>query len=459
MCVIMNILIYNMCKEGNTLIKSTILLIDDNERICSSLCENFKETGYITFSSLNMTDAINIFNTKDIEVVILDLRLGKESGLDILKKIKALNPAVPIIMITGYASVESAIESMKLGAFDYVQKPINFSRLQRIVENAVKMYKTNQENLKFKKILYNENIETKTYNLHMKDLYERIKKLAVINIPILIIGESGTGKEHIAESIHNNSSFTEKEMLKINCASFPESLLDNELFGHDKGAYTGADSTFKGVFERADGSSIFLDEIGDMPLYIQSKILRVLQNNEIRRLGGKETIKINVRFIAATNKNITELIDEKNFREDLYYRLNTAIIRVPPLRERKEDIQILSELFLKEFAKENSSIVKKISDEVLSVFYQYNWPGNVRELKNTINYAASLSKEDYITVFDLPETFNKPNILSSEERAEQDKILIINTLKMTNDNKKRTAEILKISRKTLYNKLERYGLK
>jgi DNA-binding NtrC family response regulator len=439
--------------------KSTILVIDDNLKICSSLCDNFMENGYNIFSAQSMTEALNIYNTNDIDAVILDLKLGEENGIDVLKKIKALNAITPIIIITGYSSVESTIDSMKLGAYDYIQKPINFGRLKRIIENAIIMSKTKKENFNIKNKFYNTSIMVDTMNEKMKDLYSRIKKLSVANIPILILGESGTGKEHISDFIHSNSINAGKELFKINCTSFPESLLDNELFGHDKGAYTGAETLFKGIFERADGSTLFLDEIGDMPLYIQSKILRVQQNNEIRRLGGKETININLRIIAATNEDIEQLIAEKKFREDLYYRLNTAMINIPPLRERKEDIPSLSNILLKEFALANSTSTKYLSDEVLSIFYQYEWPGNVRELKNAINYAASLSKEDYISFYDLPETFKKSFKSSNETQEDYEKKLIINTLKFTNDNKKRTSEILKICRKTLYNKLGKYGLK
>jgi transcriptional regulator with PAS, ATPase and Fis domain len=241
---------------------------------------------------------------------------------------------------------------------------------------------------------------------------------------------------------------------------FPETLLDNELFGHEKGAYTGADSQFKGVFERADKSSLFLDEIGDMPLTIQAKILRTLQNHEIRRLGGNHTIMVNVRFIAATNKDLEELIKENRFRNDLFYRLNTAMLYLPPLRERKEDIPLLVEYFLSEYSNTNSTGVEKISDVVLEKFLDYHWPGNVRELKNAVNYAAAISSKDYISIEDLPPNFTpvERNKLSDNVREEMEKNLIIKMLQKANYNKKKAAELLNISRKTLYNKLEKYGI-
>jgi two-component system, NtrC family, response regulator AtoC len=285
-------------------------------------------------------------------------------------------------------------------------------------------------------------------------------KLADTDLPILIVGESGTGKELVADFIHQNSSRKVYNLEKINCASLPETLLDNELFGHEKGAYTGADAVFKGVFERAHNSSLFLDEIGDMPLAIQSKILRALQNNEIRRLGGKDTLEIDVRFIAATNKDLQSLIHENYFREDLFYRLNAAMVSIPPLRKRKEDILLLVNHFLEEIYRENKQSRASFSEEVESLFNEYSWPGNIRELKNVVKYAATVTNGTIIYLKDLPPyLFNNSSeygALNIKDNVEKE--LIIKILKETNFNKKRTAEILNICRKTLYNKMEKFGI-
>jgi two-component system response regulator AtoC len=295
---------------------------------------------------------------------------------------------------------------------------------------------------------------------HMKEILNKAKRLACTDLPVLIIGENGTGKEIMADYLHTLSPRSCRKMVKINCAAFPENLLDNELFGHERGAYTGADSAFKGVFERADESTLFLDEISDMSSAIQAKILRVLQNCEIRRIGGDKTIKINVRFIAASNKNLESFIALKRFREDLYYRLNAASIRIPPLRERKADIPLLIDCFLKEFGTSNSKDIRGVDEKALQILQTYDWPGNVRELKNTVNYAAAISMKDIIGVEDLPTYLSH---LTEEQsayniREETERNLIIKMLKKMDNNKKRTAEVLNISRKTLYNKLDKYGL-
>jgi DNA-binding NtrC family response regulator len=288
-------------------------------------------------------------------------------------------------------------------------------------------------------------------------LRNKMEKLAVTDLPILIGGESGTGKEVFADYIHAASSRSAKPMVKVNCVALPESLLDNELFGHEKGAYTGADSAFKGLFETADGSSLFLDEIGDMPLGIQAKILRTLQNNEIRRLGGSATIKVDVRFIAATNKDLVDLTRKNLFREDLYYRLNAAVLSVPPLRERKRDIPLLVEHFLADRAVDRR---KELAPEVAARFQAYDWPGNVRELKNVVNYATAMSSNERIEMEDLPVHFLGDGYAAgpTDIRQEMERDLIVRTLQSTKYNRSRTADILNMSRKTLYSKMTKYGL-
>ncbi len=446
--------------QKEDIMKGNLLIVDDKEKLYESLAQIFEPIGYKTFYARNTREAISAFRENSIHVVLLDIMLGEESGLDCLKKLRKINKNIPIIMITGYASVDSAVESMKLGAYDYVKKPLDFERLLKIIENAMKLSSLSEENEILKDRIMEFSPKICFVDKRMIELHERAKKLAATELPILIVGENGTGKEMLADFIHANSMRNTRKMQKINCASFPESLLDNELFGHEKGAYTGADSLFQGVFERANKSTLFLDEIGDMPLSIQSKILRVLQNNEVRRLGGKETLTIDVRFIAATNKNLEEMKRNNQFREDLYYRLNTAIISIPPLRERKDDIPVLADFFLKEYAAANSLNKKSLSDAVIDVLMSYHWPGNVRELKNTINYACAISTGDVIGGEDLPPFFNKIEAVETAGniREEMEKMLIIKTLQKMNYNKRKAAELLDMSRNTLYSKLEKYGI-
>ena len=299
-----------------------------------------------------------------------------------------------------------------------------------------------------------------TANREMISLLANAEKFAVTDLPILICGENGTGKELIVDFIHARSSRRTFRMLKMNCAAFPESLLDNELFGHEKGAYTGAEAAFKGVFEQAHKNSLFLDEIGEMPLPIQTKILRAIQNREIRRIGGSEVITVDVRFITSTNKDLPALIAEKKFREDLFYRLNTVVLKIPPLRERKDDIPLLVEHFLNEFATVHAKPVLSASDELIGKLFDFNWPGNVRELKNTVYYAAAIASRDSIDIDDLPAGMlsydsSRP---SDNIREEMERNLILKILKKSNNNKKMAAELLNVSRNTLYNKMKKYGL-
>ena len=439
--------------------KRNILVIDDKIKICQSLAQNFDQRGYQTFFETTEEKALALFSKYAINVVLLDIMLGEQNGLEVLQELLLIKPDIPVIMITGYGSIDTAVQSIKLGAFDYVTKPLDFEKLFNIVESAANMSGPSEEKPHRKKHI-GDPPKIITQHKKMLELCAKAKKLAATDLPILLTGENGTGKEIIADFIHMHSSRNTRKMLKINCAAFPETLLDNELFGHERGAYTGADTAFKGVFERAHGSSLFLDEIGDMSLTIQAKILRTLQHHEIRRIGGERTITVNVRFIAATNRDPEELIAAKKFREDLFYRLNTAILYLPPLRERKEDIPLFVEHFLSEYSRMNSTHVKKVSDEVLEIFLDYHWPGNVRELKNAVNYAAAISSNDVIEIDALPPHFSpvEPPNISDNIREDVEKTLILKMLQKANYNKTRTAELLKMSRKTLYNKLEKYGI-
>ncbi len=428
--------------------EKTILLVDDNISIYKSLSPLLLEKGFYCLYAGNFEEAARHYSSSSVDLTLLDIRLGDEDGMSILKKLLSYNTDIPIIMITAFGTIETAVQAIQFGAKNYIQKPINFKKLFTIIEKHLQTAEENSNVL-------NVNDSVFSLNSEMQEIIEKVKVLATSDIPILIQGESGTGKEVLADFIHKNSQHRGKKAVKINCSSFNESLLENELFGHEKGAYTGAGDLFKGVFERADKSTLFLDEIGDMPLSLQAKILRAIQNKEIRRLGGKEDLNIDVRFIAATNKDLPEMIKEKTFRKDLYYRLNTATVILPPLRDRIEDIEHLSAIFIK---KKGSN--KHLSKETTLLFKTFSWPGNIRELENVINYALVLARNDEIRINDLPPYLNTketPYSLSIKKNNEEE--LILKALKTTNNHKSAAAQLLGISRKTLYNKMKHYEIR
>ena len=436
-----------------------LLIVDDNEKLCRMLVRSFAERGINAVYATTAKNGLSLFTNLGVGVVILDIMLRNASGIDLLRTMLELNADTRIIMITGFSSVDSAITALKTGAFDYIPKPVKFEKLLSVVENARTVNNLQAQNRELRRRIASPRTEIITRNITMHTTIDRAKKLARTNIPILIQGETGTGKELLAEYIHYYSERSESKLLRVNCAAFPESLLDNELFGHDRGAYTGADRTYQGIFERADGGTLFLDELGDMPISIQTKILRTIQNMEIRRIGGKEPIKVDVRFVAAANKPLDSLVKNRRFREDLYFRLNAGILELPPLRERKEDIPELINKFLDRY-KTDYEEECSITDDALNSLFAYTWPGNVRELKNVINYACAIAGGEAIQVQHFPPSIiriqkskNNENLMGIQERT-----LIISTLRRTNYNKKKAAEFLGISRQGLYNKIQRHEI-
>ena len=436
--------------------QKSVLIIDDRVRLCESLGASLAERGYRPLSAFDGTGALELLSREKVDVVLLDIRLGDENGLALLPRMLKMKPSLPVIVITGYGTLETAVESIKSGAFDYLQKPVRMDKLLKVLENALKLSTLEEENRELRSRAYGVPIITESPI--MKELLGRASRLASSDLPVLICGESGTGKELIAGFIHENSARAAKPMQSVNCAAFPESLLDNELFGHERGAFTGATTTFHGVFERSQGTSLFLDEIGDMQMGIQAKILRAIQNKEVRRLGGSETIAVDLRFIAATNRNLEARIAAGEFRSDLLYRLNTATLVVPPLRDRREDVLPLARHFLAEAAP--GTAAKRFDEETEALLSSYDWPGNIRELKSAVFYAATIASGDLVGPSDLPAIIaRKPgeslrvNIRESFERN-----LIQRTLVEVGNNKKRAAEKLSMSRATLYNKLRKYGL-
>ncbi|OQY31664.1 MAG: hypothetical protein B6241_13415 [Spirochaetaceae bacterium 4572_59] len=408
--------------------------------------------------SISVTYALNSSSAKlelkagSIDLILLDVRLGDESGLDVLKKLRQDFSTVPVIMLTGFGTIETAVESMKFGASDYLLKPVQYKVIGKKIDDVISQSV---------KVSENSDSLIVSRDLGIEELKSTILKLSSSNLPILLYGENGTGKELFADFVYSSSNRKGKPFIKVNCASFPDSLLDNELFGHEKGAYTGAHTTYQGVFEKADSGTLFLDEIGDMSLEVQAKVLRVLQNKELYRLGGKELIKVDVRLISATNKKLDDLIREGKFREDLYYRLNAAIMIIPPLKNRISDIPLLIESFLKENARENNSEPYILKADVLEHFLQYPWPGNIRELKNALKYASAISVDAIIDMDCLPVQLKR--VILNEDSAVtplecSEKETILRELMRTNFNKKKVAESLNISRTTLYSKLKKYEL-
>jgi two-component system, NtrC family, response regulator AtoC len=438
----------------------TVLTVDDNEKLIEMMRRNLSRFGYNVKSALSIEEAKVHLHANEIDLVLLDLMLAGESGLDGLKQFLNIRKTLPVIILTGFATIESAVEAIKIGAYDYLQKPVDFNKLLTTIEKAIEYSNLKRENMNLRKQLLKSSNIFNTKSDKMLEVIEKARCFAETDLPVFITGESGTGKELLAEYIHENSSRSVNSLVKINSASFPESLLDNELFGHEKDSFTGASSLYKGVFEQANKSTLFLDEIGDMPMSLQAKILRTLQHKEIRRIGGAKTVTVDFRFITATNKDIPKLIEEGSFREDLFFRINTAMIHIPALRERKQDIPRICRYLINQFGRGRNPEDIRISSEVLDIFEKYEWPGNIRELKNIIQYALALLKGDAITISELPSSLINclPKAVSTEAPVQNEKERIEKILENNKYNKKRTAEILGISRKTLYKKLEKYGI-
>lgn len=445
-----------------------ILIIDDELSICYSLQFALEEEYDVMIAS-NPEEAVSLLDTNDIRIVLLDLKLGEYSGMDLLRQIKRDYASISVIIMTAYASIETTVEAIKEGAYYYLQKPINIDELKLLLDKVVEYQKLNE------KIDYLDKEVKGKYNLEnfigkspeVKKIFDLVEKVKDIDSNVLITGESGTGKELIAKAIHYLGNRSKYRFEVVNCAAIPYNLLESELFGYERGAFTGATAKKKGKFELADKGTIFLDEIGDMSYDLQSKLLRVLQNKSISPLGSHETKKIDVRVIAATNKNLEKEIENKSFREDLYYRLNVIPIKLPPLRERKEDIPLLVDHFINKYCIAFNKPLKEIDSHALELLENYDYKGNVRELENIIERAVALNNGNKITSIDLPsklrENLNNTNndviiIHTGENMKDIERKVLTKTLKSNNGNKKETAEILGISERTLYYKIKEYGI-
>lgn len=443
--------------------RETIAIIEDDRIMRISLEDALRSAGYDVTSFETGESALRALRDSNFSVIVTDVRLPDIDGINILREISSRSDSQVIVM-TAFGTIKDAVEVMKLGAFDYITKPFSLDEFLLLIERAINVKKLREENLRLKQDL------NRCYSFpniignspEMKKLFSLMEKVASSDSTVLILGESGTGKELIATTIHYQSKRKDGPLIKVNCAALPEGLIEAELFGHEKGAFTGAIKKKPGRFELANGGTIFLDEVGDLPLPTQAKLLRVIQDRTFERVGGTETLKVDVRIIGATNKDLQKEVKNGRFREDLYYRLNVIPLLIPPLRERKEDIPDLVDFFLKRF---NTRLSKNVrfSKEAMESLLEYDYPGNVRELENIIERVVTLSQGEVIKKEDLPLPFKTltsaryPSLSEITNQAERE--YIIRVLKLTGGNRTRTAEILGISRKTLWEKLNLYGVK
>ncbi|HDP26115.1 MAG TPA: sigma-54-dependent Fis family transcriptional regulator [Deltaproteobacteria bacterium] len=447
--------------------KGTILVVDDDMGHRTMLATLLTGWGYEVEEADDGSSAIERVRGKPYDLILMDIRMVKVSGLEALGAIKELNPAIPVIIMTAYSSIETAIEAMKKGAYEYLTKPLDFDEMRLKMEQAMEHSRLKVENRILKEML-GEHFDTRNIigkSPAMVRLLERTARAASSEATVLITGESGTGKEMIAGAIHFNSPRADKPFIKINCAAISEGLLESELFGHEKGAFTGALRRREGQFRQAHLGSLFLDEVSEMSLAMQAKLLRVLQEREFTRVGGEELIRVDVRIIAATNKVLPNLVRESAFREDLYYRLNVITLAMPPVRERREDIPLLADFFLSSFAAKNNKPVKGFTPQAMDKLIRYDWPGNVREIMNVIESAVVLTGSPYLTEHDL-------TIIPHDEGQrhpgrelpldlpldEMEKTTILKTLESVGGNKSEAARRLKITRATLHKKLKRYEI-
>lgn len=430
--------------------------------------------GYNVDSAANETEAIEKVKNNHYHLIISDIQMPGIGGIELLKKIKDLSPATEVLMMTAFASTDTAVEAMKSGAYDYITKPFKVDEVKLIIKNVLEKVSLKIENILLKKELKEEYRFGDIIGVSscMREVYDLIMQVAPTKTNILIEGESGTGKELVAKSIHTNSERKDKPLITVNCGAVPENLLESELFGHIKGAFTGAIANKQGLFELADGGTIFLDEIGEMPIQLQVKILRVIQEKEFRRVGDTKANLTDIRIIAATNKDLEEAVKNGSFREDLYYRLNVIQIKLPPLRERKDDIPSLVSSFLKKYNDEIGKDIKHLSSEALELLLLYDFPGNIRELQNIIERAVALEKNELILPESLPDKVRKPsemipcvgmeiptNGLNMEGVIdEMEKGLLMQALQMAKGGKTKAAKLLNLSFRSFRYRLKKYGL-
>lgn len=448
--------------------KTSLLLIDDDDSLRRVMEFSLTEAGYNVQTAVSGEEGLRLFEKGFFDAVITDITMPGMSGMEVLARVRKHDAHAPVIVITAYGTIESAVEAMKQGASDYITKPVSRDELRITVEKAVKMRRLEKENVQLRaevtdRYCFDSIIGSSE---KMREVLDLAGRVAASDASLLITGESGTGKELLAKGVHFNSRRAENAFVAVNCAAIPEALIESELFGHVKGSFTGAIRDKEGKFELADGGTLFLDEIGDLRIDLQAKILRALQEREVDRVGGVKPIAVDVRVIAATNKDIERAVHEGAFREDLYYRLNVITLAMPPLRERKEDIPLLADHFLKKFNKDADVLLEAAA---LSTLMAYGWPGNVRELENVIERASVLKRGALITREELPEKLKSEKrgvadiLLNLPEQGisleDLEKSLIIKALEKHKGNQTRAAEFLGITRPTLIYRMEKFGLK
>jgi two-component system response regulator HydG len=449
--------------------KPRILVVDDEPSHRKMIEAVLSAEGYEVTQAEDGQAAISAVEDRFHDLIIMDVRMPNVDGVEALQKIKQISPDIPVIIMTAYASVGTAVEALKSGAYDYLTKPLDIEELKILVAKALRFHQLEQENIFLKERL-NDRFDFSNIigrSPAMTKLFETMALVAPSEATVLIVGDSGTGKELIANAVHQNSPRKDRPLIKVNCAALPETLLESELFGHEKGAFTGAIARKQGRFQLAHKSSIFLDEIAEMAPATQAKILRVLQEREFEPVGSSQTFKVDTRIIAATNKNLEEEIKAGRFREDLYYRINVVTLVAPPMRERREDIPLLADFFLKQYAAKNNRPIKGFSPRAVDLLMRYDWPGNVRELENVVERAVIMARGDMITPLEFPDVLQD---LDEEAKAsplalttgrslkEVEKVMILRTLEEAGGNRTHAARILGISRRTLQLKLKEYGI-
>jgi DNA-binding NtrC family response regulator len=446
--------------------KASILIVEDDELALKNLVHILSKGDYQVEGVGSGVEALRRIESRGYDVVLTDLRMERVDGMDVLKRVKERTPDTEVIMITGYATVNSAIEAMKMGAFHYIPKPYKIEEVRAVVRQALEKKRLKDEVRALRRDL-RAHRETPLVgkNRKIQELMETVRRVAPTDCNVLIIGETGTGKELVARALHDLSPRAQKPFVAFNCGAFTEELLANELFGHEKDAFTGATSRKVGLFEAADGGTVFLDEIADMPPSMQVKLLRVIQEKVIFRVGGTEPVGVDVRIIAATNQDLKRLVDEGRFRSDLYYRLNVVTLHIPPLAERRDDIPLLANYFMKVYAEKLGKDIKGISEEMMAILMNYPFPGNVRELENIIERAVTLSNGEILDVGDLPEEMKMIHFRAIRRSSkglptleETEKEYIRWVLSQTGGNKTKAAEILGIDRVSLWRKIKKYHL-
>ena len=446
---------------------SKILVVDDEENIRGTLNDILLDEGYDVITAADGEEAINLIDNERFNVILLDLWIPEVGGMEVLKHIKDIQPTAQTIIISGHGTIDSAVKATKMGAFDFLEKPLSTDRLLNSIKHALEINRLQNENLKLKETVSNNYYMVPGISNSFKEIEEIIKMCASTNSRVLITGENGTGKEVIARKIHELSDRRNEPFIAVNCAAIPQTLIEAELFGYEKGAFTGAYQNKKGKFELAHGGTIFLDEIADMSFEAQSKVLRAIEEMQFERIGGVKPIKIDVRIIAATNKEIEKEVDEGRFRKDLYYRLNVVPIHIPPLRERRGDIPALLEYYLDYFAKINNKKRKQLDKDAIKFLQEsYNWPGNIRELKNLIERLNILIKDSSITLEDvranLPfhgdEEYVTTGVALKVAKDKFEKNYILSTLKLTDYNITKAAKLLNVERSYLYKIMKRLGI-